>query len=226
MPEIGSFIDRYNATVRVERDHEGAILIRADSPDAHYRNPSPHLTIEMARQMGGFLASGAEPSPVVGHTGRGWADYGGCDILDLNGHAVTVRESSIAGGACVWIFCTDPKPGEARYKAHKAIYDAWSPEKQKVSLPTWIRYDYSDPRSDHTQLRDYTDCPEEKENLINSWLHQKWEGEDDLPPSPTPRLSPEMAHEVARRLAAFIEEMEGPGHWRNSPEYKGQWGEE
>jgi hypothetical protein len=222
MTELGRFTDRYGSTVRVVREDD-ALAVYADSPGSHYEHPSPHMTSGMAVQLAALLCGlDAKTSADAVETNRSWKDYGGEPVIDLNGHQITVRESSIAGEACVWLFCTDPEPRQARYEAHKAVYGSWTPEEQEARLPTWIRYDYR-VGSDHTQLRDYTDCPEEKEEMITSWLHQNWPGEAELPPSPVPHLSPEMAREVAGRLMAFVEDVGDPSHWRNSDEYKAAW---
>ena len=224
MTELGRFTDRYGSTVRVVREDDGTFRVHADSPGEHYPNPSPHMTSEMAVQMVLLLQGAeAEANLDVEHTNRGWKDYGGEPIIDLDGHEVTVRESSLAGDACVWLFCTDPEPRRTRYEAHKAIYDTWSEEEREARLPSWIRYDYSYPGADGSKLADYTDKPEKKEELITSWLHQDWPGEPELPPSPVPHLSPEMAQEVAGRLVAFVNDVGDPSHWRNSPEYQAAW---
>jgi hypothetical protein len=165
---------------------------------------------------------------VLGKTERGFTDYGE-DIIDLNGNEVCVRESSAVGAECAWLFCTDPRPRQARLDAHRAEWAALTPEQQEARLPTWITHDYSRDCAYEDmgkKLRDYSDCPEEKERLITSLMHQTWAGEKELPPDPPPRLDAAMTSQVVDRLFAFAKHAGAPDNWRNSPEYRAVWGTE
>jgi len=227
MSELGRFTDTKGTVVRVVAEG-GNLRIYAD-PQPHYPDPSPHMNAGMAAGLAMLLAgpAGASPEGVsLGATERGFTDYGE-PIIDLDGHEVVVRESSICGDPCVWVFCNDPEPRRQRYEDHKAYwFGCLTEEQREARLPNWIRYDFSSGTADHDQLRDYSDCPEEKEKLITSYLHQDWPGEPDLPPSPTPRLTPSMAQEVALRLAAFVQDSGDPNNWRNSPEYRAAFRED
>jgi len=203
MGEFGHFTDTKGTTIRVVAE-EGNIRVYAD-PQPGYEDPSPHMNVDMVMALlvllTGPVKVGGSHIPLEA-TQRGFTSYGD-PIIDLDGHEVYVQESSAVGAPCAWLFCNDPKPRQQRYEDHKLARAKMTSAEWKRCLPSWMR----DPD------------PEQQE----AWLYHQWPGEPDDPKSPTPNLTPEMADEVAMRLAAFIQDAGAPDNWRNSPEYRAVW---
>lgn len=212
---VGAFKDTKGSLVRVLRQEDGSVTVRADYPmPEHYEDPSPHMNADQALRLMVCLAqaaglSDAYPRPVeiTRSEGRGFKVFGE-KLTDLDGQEVWTSESSAVGAPCLWLFCSSPRVEQGRYERHKALY------KSGEVAPTSHNGYWRGEESGWTE-----------EEAIERWLRIKWVRDrgTGLDLRVFPRLDREMVKDIIARLETFVVDAHSDDNWRNTPEYRAIW---
>jgi hypothetical protein len=103
--------DSKRTTVSLKTDGT-TLFIQAKSPYAEYKEPSPHLTVDNAREIITAIER-FTGTPAIEDTSfvdkmpeRGFKIYG--HLLDSKGNEIRVQESSACPVVYAWIFCHSP----------------------------------------------------------------------------------------------------------------------